>query len=165
MMETGAYFVGALGAFLIFLSWVPVFRESLKGRRIPAEFELLMFFGAVLLTMYSYWLGDVIFTVLNLGVAVFSFLTLEYVPRRTARKRIMRKLEEVQREIEKLELMPVKTPATTRTTTRKTIKKKAATARKKTTTRKKTATTKKKTTTKRKTTAKKKTTTRARKRK
>ncbi len=158
MIDPGAYFVGALGAFLVFLAWIPLFKDSVRGRRVSPEFELLMFFGAVLLTMYAYWLGDVVFTLLNLGVAVMSFLALEYVPRRAARQRILKKLEEVQREIEKLELKPVKVTAakTRKTTSKKTVKKR--TASRKTTAKKKTAskkTTRRKTTS-RKTTRKKK---------
>jgi len=161
-MDTGAYFVGALGAFLVFLAWIPITREALRAKRIPAEFELLMFFGAVLLTIYSYWLNDVIFTILNLGVAILAFVNLEYLPRKRARNRVLARLEQVQRELERLELETISKPkrvtkkrtATKKKTTRKT------TAKKKTTKRKTTRKTKKKpaTKTKKKTSAKKKTT-------
>ena len=72
--------LGILGLSLLAVGWlteaVKIIRD--KKANIEVKFAILYVIGSLLLTAYSFQIGDMIFMILNALVALFSLLSLFY---------------------------------------------------------------------------------------
>ncbi len=67
-------YIGAIGAFLIALSWIPQLFDLLKGKvdTVSIKFSVIYILGSLLLVIYSINISDYIFLFLNSLALLFS---------------------------------------------------------------------------------------------
>ena len=72
--------LGVVGLLCILVAWVPETLETIKAKkcRLNIKFVEIYVSGALLLTVYSLQIGDLIFLALNSGAAVMGVINLYY---------------------------------------------------------------------------------------
>ena len=81
--------IGIIGIIFLAIGWIPetisVIRE--KHSKINPKFGVLYVLGSLLLTWYAIEIKDTIFIILNLLVALMSFVSLIFSLNKTKRKK------------------------------------------------------------------------------
>jgi len=72
--------IGILGAVLLAASWLPETYQTIKNKRCDANLEFILIYviAAILLTIYSIQIKDLVFIGLNAFVVIESFINLVY---------------------------------------------------------------------------------------
>ena len=72
--------IGIIGILLLGIAWIPETVEIIRNKKdkIDWRFGTLYVLGSLALTIYSYQIRDVIFTILNAFILVMSSISLVY---------------------------------------------------------------------------------------
>ena len=84
--------LGVFGGIIIVLSWIPQMIRIIKNKKaedISVSFLIIILIGTVSLLLYSIWIKDLIYTLINLfaaiDVIIVIALSIYYRPRSSAR--------------------------------------------------------------------------------
>ncbi len=79
--------IGLIGALFILSAWVyETYRALEKGERLNIKFVLVYLVGNILLTYHAITINDIVFTILNGGIAVMSLVELDLALRHRTKK-------------------------------------------------------------------------------
>ena len=72
--------LGIIGLSLLAIGWLTEAIKVIKDKRsnLELKFGILYVIGSILLVLYSYQIGDLLFMILNSMVVLFSGLSLFY---------------------------------------------------------------------------------------
>lgn len=74
--------IGFLGAFFILTAWIyETLKTYRKGERVDIKFVSCYVIGLILLTFYSFQIGDIPFMVLNGTILTLTLIELDFALR------------------------------------------------------------------------------------
>jgi len=82
--------IGALGAILLLLAWIPETYRTMKSKNVEAidlRFLGIYIVGSGLLAFYSYQIGDLVFMGLNSAIMFMTLIELDLVLRKRLKKK------------------------------------------------------------------------------